>query len=244
MDYTLSWPGYVAQAFDCEFGQIGVGSTGWIHPGQGGYPAMPEWWDHYSADQPRDLSLQPDYVWVALGANDHNVEPARLREVIQAWLIKASKSFPSAEIFLLVPFHGENRPAVTAAVNEAHDPRVHLIDLGHEIESAIPFKMGQATWLTTDGLHLRAVYHGLVAAGIARQSEAAQAAMLIQSDREALTAAERFHKDIRGLGSNLYPPIQQSIRPCLHSVTRRTRPTGEPDGARIPLLAPCCWSKK
>ena len=65
VDYTLAWPGYVAFAFDCEFGQIGIGSTGWIHPGQGGYPAMPEWWDHYSDGQPRDLSAQPDYVWVA-----------------------------------------------------------------------------------------------------------------------------------------------------------------------------------
>ena len=38
-------------------------------------------------------------------------------------------------------------------------PHVHLIDLGRELESAIPFRMGQATWLTGDGLHLRAVHH-------------------------------------------------------------------------------------
>ncbi len=54
-------------------------------------------------------------------------------------------------------------------------PTLHLIDLGHELESAIPFRMGQATWLTGDGLHLRAVYHGLIAAGIARQSATALA---------------------------------------------------------------------
>jgi lysophospholipase L1-like esterase len=172
VDYTLSWPGFVAFAFDSEFGQIGIGSTGWIHPGQGGYPAMPEWWKEYSAGRPRDLSLQPDYVWVALGANDHNVEPATLSSVIVDWLGEARQAFPDAQIFCVVPFHGENRHAVTTAVTTAraagHDERIHLIDLGHELESAIPFRMGQATWLTGDGLHLRAVYHGLIAAGIAR----------------------------------------------------------------------------
>ncbi|HEX4147070.1 MAG TPA: SGNH/GDSL hydrolase family protein [Pirellulales bacterium] len=194
VDYSLSWPGDVAFAFDCEFGQIGIGSTGWIHPGQGGYPAMPDWWDHYSAGQPRDLTLQPDYVWVALGANDHNVEPARLTEVITRWLARARKAFPAAEIFCVVPFHGENRAAVSAAVHAAHDadtavptakttataavsssssdPRLHLIDLGFELESAIPFRGGQTTWLTGDGLHLRSQYHGLIAAAIARQSQA------------------------------------------------------------------------
>ena len=199
VDYSLSWPGDVAFAFDCEFGQIGIGSTGWIHPGQGGYPAMPDWWDHYSAGQPRDLSLQPDYVWVALGANDHNVEPARLTEVITRWLVRARKAFPAAEIFVVVPFHGENRAAVTAAVPTAPTqsqrflpptqrflppthghaavfrPAHHLIDLGHELESAIPFRGGQTTWLTGDGLHLRSQYHGLIAAAIARQSQAALA---------------------------------------------------------------------
>jgi lysophospholipase L1-like esterase len=173
VDYTLSWPGYVAFAFDCELGQIGVGSTGWIQPGQGGYPAMPDWWEQYSAGQPRDLSLQPDYVWVALGANDHGVEPERLGQVIKAWLAKARQKFPQAQIFCVVPFHGENRPAITAAVAEAQqagDKHLHLIDLGTELQSAIPFRMGQATWLTGDGLHLRAVYQGLVGAAIAKQS--------------------------------------------------------------------------
>ncbi len=173
VDCTLSWPGYVAFAFDAEFGQIGIGSTGWIHPGQGGYPAMPDWWDHYSDRQPRDLTLQPDYVWVALGANDHNVEPARLEQTIRAWLVRARQAFPAAQIFLVVPFHGENRAPVTAAAAAASDARVHLVDLGQELQSAIPFSMGKATWLTGDGLHLRAVYQGLVATAIARQSQAA-----------------------------------------------------------------------
>ena len=31
--------------------------------------------------------------------------------------------------------------------------------------------MGQATWLTGDGLHLRAVHHSLIAAAIAKQSQ-------------------------------------------------------------------------
>jgi lysophospholipase L1-like esterase len=175
VDYTLSWPAAVAFAFDCEFGQIGIGSTGWLQPGQGGYPAMPDWWNNYRAGQPRDLSLQPDYVWVALGANDHNVEPARLTEVIVAWLRRARVAFPAAEIFCVVPFHGENRPAVTAAVPKVYDPHIHLIDLGHELESAIPFRGGQTTWLTGDGLHLRSQHHGLIAAAIARQSQAALA---------------------------------------------------------------------
>jgi lysophospholipase L1-like esterase len=184
VDYTLSWPVAVAFAFQCEFGQIGIGSTGWIHPGQGGYPAMPDWWQEYSAGHPRDLSLQPDYVWVALGANDHGVDPARLSEVIGAWLTQARKTFPKAEIFCVVPFHGENRAGVTAAATRAatnrspagvpaeRDPHIHLIDLGHELESAIPFRGGQITWLTGDGLHLRSQYHGLIAAAIARQSQA------------------------------------------------------------------------
>ena len=175
VDYTLSWPGAVAFAFDAEFGQIGIGSTGWIHPGQGGYPAMPEWWNFYSAGRPRDLSLQPDYVWVALGANDHGVEPAQLSGVIINWLKAARQAFPTAEIFCVVPFHGENRHAVTAAAKAfataAGDPHIHLIDLGRELESAIPFRIGQATWLTGDGLHLRAVHHSLIAAAIAKQSQ-------------------------------------------------------------------------
>jgi len=177
VDYTLSWPIDVAFAFDCEFGQIGIGSTGWIHPGQGGYPAMPDWWDHYSEGRPRDLALQPDYLWVALGANDHNVPPAQLAEVIKTWLARARKTFPAAEIFVLVPFHGENRSAVTSAVAAAAPGlrRLYLVDLGHELESAIPFRMGQATWLTGDGLHIRAVHHGLLAASIARHSQAALA---------------------------------------------------------------------
>jgi lysophospholipase L1-like esterase len=144
--------------------------------------------------------LQPDYVWVALGANDHGVEPATLAEVIRAWLVRARQAFPSAEIFCVVPFHGENRAGVSTAVPVApnaatavpaakptaaaavpaapvatSDPHIHLIDLGHELESAIPFRGGQTTWLTGDGLHLRSQYHGLIAAAIARQSQAALA---------------------------------------------------------------------
>jgi lysophospholipase L1-like esterase len=119
--------------------------------------------------------LQPDYVWAALGANDHGVEPAKLGEVIRAWLVRARQTFPAAEIFCVVPFHGENREAVTTAATAAgrSDPRIHLIDLGHELESAIPFRGGQSTWLTGDGLHLRSQYHGLIAAAIARQSQRA-----------------------------------------------------------------------
>lgn len=173
VDYTLSWPGYVAAAFDCEFGLVGVGSTGWTHPGQGGYPAMPAWWEKYDAGHPRDLSLQPDYVWVALGANDHNSDPAKLQKIIQDWLTFARKTFPAAEVFVVSPFHGENREPVTAAVAAQADAKVHLVDLGTEIQSAIPFVIGHPTWMTGDGLHIRAVYHGIVAAGIARQSQKA-----------------------------------------------------------------------
>ncbi len=213
VDYTLSWPGDVAFAFECEFGQIGIGSTGWIHPGQGGYPAMPEWWNQYSAGHKRDLSLPPDYVWVALGANDHNVEPAKLTEVIVTWLAEARRTFPAAEIFCVVPFHGENRAAVTAAVRQAapaHVPpgtvtntaRLHLVDLGPELESAIPFRGGQTTWLTGDGLHIRSQYHGLLAAGIARQSQAA----LEKQRRLARTAASGSPSAHRRPDSVPFPP--------------------------------------
>ncbi len=99
VDYSLAWPGAVAFAFDCEFGQIGIGSTGWIHPGQGGYPAMTEWWDHYSAGHDRDLSLQPNYVWVALGSNDHNVDPAVLKKTILDWLVRRGRRFPRPTFF-------------------------------------------------------------------------------------------------------------------------------------------------
>ncbi len=171
VDYTLAWPGQVALAFECEFGLVGVGGTGWIHPGQGGYQAMPEWWQKYDASHPRDLSLQPDYVWVALGANDHNSDPAKLQKIIQDWLTLARKTFPAAEVFVVSPFHGENRAPTTAAVAAQADAKVHPVDLGTEIQSAIPFAMGHPTWMTGDGLHIRAVYHGIVAAGIARQSQ-------------------------------------------------------------------------
>ncbi len=71
----------------------------------------------------------------------------------------------------MVPCHGENRGPIYGASESCDDEHVHLVDLGSELQSAIPFKMGSATWLTGDGLHIRAVHHGLIAAGIARQSQ-------------------------------------------------------------------------
>ena len=128
---------------------------------------MPDWWEKYDATHSRDWSLQPDYLWVALGANDHNIEPDRLQKVIQRWLTSARRVFPTAEIFVVVPFHGENRAPVTSAVAQQADARIHGVDLGTEIQSALPFVPGRVTWLTADGLHLRAMYQGLVATGLA-----------------------------------------------------------------------------
>ena len=67
-------------------------------------------------------SLQPDYVWVALGANDHGVEPAKLTEVIVDLAQSGPAGISRGRDFLRRPLSRRESPRSRRATKASPPP--------------------------------------------------------------------------------------------------------------------------
>lgn len=168
VDFSKSFGPQLAFAFDCEFGQEGIGSTGWVETGDGGFPAFPDWWDQYDSSHARTFPTL-DFLWVIIGINDHSQLDADVQAAVTAWIAAARSALASTKIFVVIPPNNTKKSAISAGFTAAADANAYLIDIGSELVPAIPFT--GSTWLCADGIHPHDYFHGLLSASIAKQSQ-------------------------------------------------------------------------
>jgi hypothetical protein len=172
VDSSLSWPFFVAYAMDCEYGQIGIGSQGWVRFGNGGYPAFPFTWDHYDAADPKTYATDLDYVFIHMAENDNSQDDAAVQTAVTGWISEARAAFgPKTKIFIILSITQIKSAPVKAGVTAAADPNTCLIDPGNEFLH-VAFA-GGPTWAAPgDGLHLDAVHQGIYTGYVLQQAQA------------------------------------------------------------------------
>lgn len=178
IDFTMSWPRWVASALNCEYGQVGIGTSGWLNSGNGSYPAFPSYWDHYDSTHSRDLSKVPDYLIIAEGNNEHvgTWSTGQINTAVTNWLTAMRAVWPIANTYILTPFsdiadaanHAQIATSTQAFAVANSDTHLWSIDIGTEYQGCLPFS-GGATWCSFDGLHPSIPYHGAIGAMITRQ---------------------------------------------------------------------------
>jgi hypothetical protein len=155
-----TWLPLVCTALDCEYGQLGTGGQGMVKPIE--IPPLPKTWDRYDEKTSRLtnglLTPEPDYVFCAMGTNDHRVERGEFKmlpigDEYTRWLAAVRKACPNAKIFCIVPplgWHDKEIAEAVAARNKDGDDKVFLIDTA---PSKSLFSVKGATQLAADGVH-------------------------------------------------------------------------------------------
>lgn len=170
-DTSLSWPFFVAYGMDCEFGQYAMGSQGWINPGNGGYPAFPETWDHFDATHAKTFAHDLDYVFVHMAENDNSKNPADIEKAVAAWIPKARAAWgPDTRIFLILSLPQIRSAPIVAGVKDANDAKTYVLDPGLELQKSV--FAGGPTWVAPgDGLHPDAVHQSFFTAFVTKQAQ-------------------------------------------------------------------------
>lgn len=172
VDPSLSWPFFVAYAFDCEYGQIGIGSQGWVRYGNGGYPAFPSSWNHFDQQHPKSFEPDLDYVFVHLAENDRAQSDGDVETAVASWIPAARSAFgPKTKIFIILSLPQIKSEPVRAGVRRAADPFTYILDPGSEYQRVV--FAGGPTWASpNDGIHLDATHQSLFTAFVTRQAQA------------------------------------------------------------------------
>lgn len=170
----------VAGDFSAELGNIAFSGQGWVVRGGGNVPGAydlsqnTKGWEQYSARNARMFGEPaPDYVLMIHGHNDHSrgVSDATVSASASAWLSDMRGAAPNADIFLVIPFKGFKREALTVAYtnyknDHPGDTRTHLLDLGEEAEAIV------ANNTNDGGNHMNATGHVMMAELLARAMRA------------------------------------------------------------------------
>ena len=172
VDASLSWPFFVAYGLDCEYGQVGIGSQGWINPGNGGYPAFPASWDHFDQANAKTYRTDLDYVFVHMAENDNAKSDADVKKAVTAWIPAARAAFgPDTKIFFVLSLPQIKSEPIKAGVKAAKDPGVYVLDPGSEFKRTV--FSGGPTWAAPgDGIHLDATHQALFTAFVTKQVQA------------------------------------------------------------------------
>lgn len=181
-DSTQSYAQLIGAGLDAEVGIIGWSAQGWTVAGYGNVPRFYDTvtpanstFDKYYAGTSRliggALVPPPDYVAVLHGRNDasQGAADASVTSAVSAWLPAMRSGAPAARIFVIIPFDGSKRSAITAGFNAAPDPHASLIDLG----AAIQPSMSSGGLHTNDGIHPNARGHATFGAMLIKQMNAA-----------------------------------------------------------------------
>jgi hypothetical protein len=171
VDASLSWPFFVAYGMGCEYGQVGIGSQGWINPGNGGYPPFPVSWDHFDAAHAKTFAHDLDYVFVHMAENDNSQDPAAVEKAVAAWIPRARAAFGSGtRIFIILSLPQIRSAPIVAGVKEANDAKTFVLDPGTEYLRTV--FSGGPTWASPgDGIHLDAVHQSLFTAFVTKQAQ-------------------------------------------------------------------------
>jgi lysophospholipase L1-like esterase len=171
VDFTLSWPFFASFAFNGEYGQVGVGSQGWVLSGQGGYPNLPSSWNSYDSTHAKTFSPAPDYVFISEGTNDHGQSPSTVTANVTSTLIAMRTAFgASTKIFIVIPLDQQQVSAITAGVSATGDKLIGVLNGGTQYANTV--FAGAATWASPDGLHLDSTHGAIWSAFIIQQATA------------------------------------------------------------------------
>ncbi|HOW73406.1 MAG TPA: GDSL-type esterase/lipase family protein [Phycisphaerae bacterium] len=176
----VTWFPLVCAALDCEYGQLGTGGQGMVRTLE--IPPLPQTWDRYDPGTSRLadglLTPEPDYVFCAMGTNDHQKEGSSLtllpiKDAYARWLVAMRKACPHAAVFCVVPplgWHAETIAEVVADRNRSGDQRVFLIDT---VLLRDRFSARGATQLAPDGVHPSVYGNAMLGALIAGEVQRA-----------------------------------------------------------------------
>jgi hypothetical protein len=172
VDASLSWPFFTAYALNCEYGQIGIGSQGWVRFGNGDYPAFPFSWDHYDSMHRKAFATDLDYVFIHLAENDRAQEDVKVQAAVTDWIHKARIVFGSkTKIFIILSITQIKSAPIKAGVQAAADSNTFVIDPGTEFQYSV--FAGGRTWAAPgDGLHLDAIHQSIYTAYVVQQTQA------------------------------------------------------------------------
>jgi lysophospholipase L1-like esterase len=171
VDFTLSWPLSVAFAFNGEYGQIGIGSQGWVNAGQAGYPNFPASWNGYDSTHAKTFSPAPDYVFIAEGINDHGQSGATVQANVTSTLLAMRTAFgTSTKIFVILPLNHQQSGAITAGVAATGDRLIGVLDGGTQYLNTV--FAGAPTWASPDGLHLDSTHQAIIGNFVTQQAQA------------------------------------------------------------------------
>lgn len=141
----------LANELDAELGNVSFSGQGWAVRGSGGVTEFHDpadslkTWERYSSNHSRlPLAPSPDYVFVLHGHNDYNANrsDSAITARAQAWLGEMRDAVSDADIFLVVPFKGFKRSALSAAfanytAAQPSDKKVYFLDLGAAAEDIV-----------------------------------------------------------------------------------------------------------
>lgn len=161
VDASLSWPFFVCYALQCEYGQVGVGSQGWVQPGNGGYPAFPSTWNQWDSSHAKTFTGTYDYVFERFAENDRGQTDSAVTAAVTAWIGAARTTFgPSTKIFIILSTTAIKSSAIQAGVTAAADSQTYVIPpVSTEFQNTIFSSGNPATWASQDGLHLSSTHN-------------------------------------------------------------------------------------
>lgn len=179
VDPTQPWEFMVGYALQCEYGEIGIGSQGWVNAGNGGYPQFSSSWNGYDSTHAKTFSSPqaPNYVVVHQNINSHGSSAASITSTVSSWITSARTAFgPTTKIFIIGDIRNVNassgtvQAAVQAGITAAADPATWYIPMNQQYSNVVFAPSDSCslnpTWLSLDDCHPTAVYNGLFTAAI------------------------------------------------------------------------------
>jgi hypothetical protein len=173
-DATVGYVQPVAAALGAEYGIVAYGGASWDGNAADGHtPGLMTFWQSYDASHPRlvsgKLSPVPDDIFINMG---ENAGPAS-GDVSGLLASLRAASSPVTNIWVIVPFSGRARTALTGGVisyRSAHstDAHVSLLDLG----DCPSLTDAGETMLAVDGQHPLAALDALLGAQLVQARQA------------------------------------------------------------------------
>ena len=147
-DASQTYAQLLGVALNAEVGIVGFSAQGYTVAGYGNIPKLYDTatpsnssFDKFYAGITRlisgKLSPAPDFIAILMGKNDVGSSDASVTNSVSALITAIRTAAPLAQIFVIIPFDGTKRSAVSAGVTNANDPNTHLIDLGTNIQPTL-----------------------------------------------------------------------------------------------------------
>jgi lysophospholipase L1-like esterase len=175
-DGTTTWAKALGIALSAEAGIGGKGGVGWAWAGN--VPAFTTSWKYQWSGQLRSFGSLKRFV-VMMGTNDalESILDTNVTTAVTSWITAARSVLGvSTVIYVVIPFGGFKRNAISAGVIAAADSNTKLIDLGTALQAGLTGPQGTPTRESiSDGIHPSVISHGQLGATLAAAIRAAEA---------------------------------------------------------------------